>query len=558
MLDNTGRLLALTLYLPVLVLSPLVIRVIEARSRRLAVLFPLLCALLTPLLVVALALGPVRRLLPPSPDLSEWRRLILPAAWGGVIYGLALSRRSFRARLLVLALAVAITLAFISASSSWRSIREALPISSLIRVELEMLERKLVWVGLALLVVAAGAACQRARGRVGWISNGLEGIVLAIAVPILIHSPIFPARWETADIRRVYGARLEPNGDLIVEATWKRLVVQPGDNPSAATLVRHPGTTGWRCLYPGSLYPGSASPTNTDRILVQDERWWHLIFGEWNIVKILDLSSGAEETIRRADLRWATDPKWSQVRVEMALGPGRAWAVAEGNKLRGRLLSGDGFVRSLPQSAPLAWRVGSDLKLYFDANPLEAQRASPLLMTLDLGSGATSQLRLPKGCGFAGTSPNGQYVILAASHGRYLIDPRNRLSPIPAVHGQSSILVWREDGSPALVSLGKAASSVAQTLAGWESLREFRGKFFADATERGDSRRPMMIAILDHALTRITYVTTPYQSIQWLNDSIVFVEQARPYTENIVRYFPDSDRREELLSIPRPAEHSEP
>ena len=68
----------------------------------------------------------------------------------------------------------------------------------------------------------------------------------------------------------------------------------------------------------------------------------------------------------------------------------------------------------------------------------------------------------------------------------------------------------------------------------------------------------MMIAILDHALTRITYVTTPYPSIQWLNDSIIFVEQASPYTEKIVRYFPDSDRREELLSIPRPTEHSEP
>ena len=82
-----------------------------------------------------------------------------------------------------------------------------------------------------------------------------------------------------------------------------------------------------------------------------------------------------------------------------------------------------------------------------------------------------------------------------------------------------------------------------------------------------------MLAILDHALTRMTYVNTRYQAIQWLYDSMVFVvvEQdpssiplgdpdlsLRPYTEKVVRYFPDSDRREELLAIPRPAESSEP
>jgi hypothetical protein len=73
---------------------------------------------------------------------------------------------------------------------------------------------------------------------------------------------------------------------------------------------------------------------------------------------------------------------------------------------------------------------------------------------------------------------------------------------------------------------------------GWESLREFRGKFFADATAGGDSRRPIVTAILDHEFTRINYVHTRYRSIQWLEDSIVFVEQdpsSSLLTEKVVR-----------------------
>ena len=66
-----------------------------------------------------------------------------------------------------------------------------------------------------------------------------------------------------------------------------------------------------------------------------------------------------------------------------------------------------------------------------------------------------------------------------------------------------------------------------------------------------------MIAILDHALTRAIYVDTSYQGIQWLEDSIVFVERELS-RQTVVRYFPGHDRREDLLSIPTPPVDSEP
>lgn len=247
MLDQAGRSLALSLYLPVLALSPLLIWAIERRSKSPSAPFLILCSVLTPLLVVALRLGAVRNLLPPSPDVPQWREPLVPVMWGGVVYGLALSRRGIRARLLVVLIAAAVTLGFISVSSSWRTICDALPSSTFLRAALETLEAKLFGVGCVLLVAAAVAAWMRLRGRSGSVSAGLDAMVLAVAIPILLFSRVFPRKWDAAEIRGISLVRLEPNGDLILDAQWTQLSARPSETmPAVATLLRRSGAASQR------------------------------------------------------------------------------------------------------------------------------------------------------------------------------------------------------------------------------------------------------------------------------------------------------------------------
>jgi len=563
---------------PALLVTPVWVAALESRlggSRRgLAVLLaPLLPAVLVGLGLWAVSLLPSVRTgfvgeITVRPAVI--RELIPWLTLGGGAFGLASYRRRLLCRLGVLAIAALVALAAVNAWVQVVSYRDASAQSlELCTWDLTGLAwRGPLAAGLALAGIAIGVA--RRSGRIAGLSRGTTLGAYVIAVGVVLWGHGYPEVWSVDSIETIRSARLTPEGHLLLVVRPVRGVRLAGR--SEAVFLRRSGESELRavsmrrCLDLGTWGPGWSLGLDLRRVSVVEPATLTERLGGCLARRVMiDAASGQTEVLSRVWL-FAQGHRWLRPR----LGPGRSWEICnDAGDLWGSTVDGRRFEMRLDglhqaDMDPIA-EQGPRLTFLNHLCPDDQAGRGPhaaCVVTLDLSSGELTRRHAPftfyDRLNRARPERAGAFVVRTPFIGPkaepvdyFEIDADGGVSHLDPCPELWCLPFWQKDGkarlvdpSPVIEAVARAiGASVSRNAREVDTLREVGGRplvldFCGDLVQ------------LDPALTAAEVVSRKSWSVQWLDDSVLFCEEADG-GQRVVRYWPESRRRDVLFSLPR-------
>lgn len=573
--------------LPCLVLTPIVLARLDSRwPDTPAIAFRKVascCVLLVPfftLLPFAVAVERRRGYYDyPLHLVASFRTWLAPVVFAAVLYAVFQLHRSLPARIV---LAVSWSGLAAIAVHGW-------VLDQSFRVEASFRyhdTQPLVWkvpaVEVVVLLIAVLSTRRRMRGdRARWPLAAAGFGAFGVGAFVLMSPSRFPARWQNADIVGIGKARLTSGGDLALIARRARTgpneshfvySPRPGEGWSPgddAVVIRRSGRNDFECLSRRPIELPLATEADGSRVAVAEVTTpWRSFAGH--------LADGA---IIRTDSRETTTYPAAafpifrgrhSIPIAIAVpdlwGPARAWIASRGSwGVRGELMDGKAFSIGVDpdRGSESFWIHGRRVIGY--RNRCGAEQFSPCLESIDLSTGRLSRMPIAPAAAstVAAVAPDGSSVVLQqtpcplppeACLGRMSrFSPDGQPLPFEAwAAGEPAIVAWRRDNAPFLLrrDLFKRQAHGFDGRCGdyARELRQVGSRYFPVFDDRASHCANWGLLEVDPLEMTIRRVTGLLADSQLLSDSVLYVEN-QPAGQQVIRYWPDSGKREVLLEV---------
>ena len=524
----------------------------------------LVLAILTPPILVFLMSPVAYAVLPASPDIPELARVFSPAFAAAAIYGAALFERERRRRLAVFALAAIVLFAFRRVSAGHLFVWENWSRSQELQREMETLVQRVHLTGVILAGATAASAVLRAfRVRLRLAPDLV--VLLASGVWLFLPRP-WPATLPPSSLRKVFSPELHGE-DLYFWAYVEEAATRYHADDSVPHLLRlRAGETSAECLWPNSSGFKGKRESGGPRFVVQEHRWWYLLFGSASAYRIVDAGTGERETIFRDRLSAirgrSQDFPWPRV---VLAGPKKAWVFASVKGIEGRMETGRHFSIAEDSSSQMLWFQNGKLEAYL----LESHEQRAALISVDMKTGRVGRSTLPSGRVMSSPSGDRSLVSESVRHDDvqknvrwlrrlFFVDDQNLLELIDGWRQaeETGIVLWPRSGKPRV-------ATPAWILGSWprfDACQEIDGHCLAVepvGNNPSPGRFPELYRV-DLEAGKHEPLASFTGAIQWLDDSVVLAEVvlrtdavgATRARQRIIRYFPKDGRREILLALP--------
>jgi hypothetical protein len=564
---------ALFVFLPVLVLLPLGILLIERRGpsagRRVFSAVMLSQLLLLPAFPTWILTGDVLHKkaifnglvvsIPPA------LRAVLPlASIAASAFAVALSNRKSKQRLAVIA--VAATFFALTIISNRRMLCGGWSDAEIAAL---VLNAPLI---LAACLVRSSITLRKGTGGRS-LATELGSLVATAVATVLVLSPLDARRaWGQDELASFHGARLTPSGKLILfgrpkfwgRGIWGDAVLLSGvlSEPSLQSPLRARVTDRSKS---NDLFIDAIQPSD-NLALIEIAPLWKLLLGSLGRLEIFSISRHETVFARRMRSMWNLPVR------SLAGGPGRSWIVEDSaiDRLIGETVSG----------SPISIRAPCvNLRGQVAGNRFVAVGDRACVINVDLERGTATSQSLPAGATVASVQlkSDGRSAVIGLWQSNpptpggidyFLLDFKveHAWRAIGSSEGYRRNLASWSSGSQVTLLGGALPETCPRAGRGECTTRTIDGRTFIgpldsyyDAWWMGltypnrQSELPSYSSLAEFNLATGTrrIIATDAHDIQWLPDSIVFTEVTKK-NERVVRYWPGDERRETLFEIEIP------
>lgn len=559
--ERTSQVLVVSaLFLPALVLSPLLIALFQQR-RWTATRKVIGASLISAFLVVVGAVA-AWAVLPKLKEANKWLPFpslsgLLPAAIAGAcLFGITLLGERWVARLLTAFGAAFLLLATLHI---WIDhFHDPWFISS---ADIHSLEWKLPLLFAGSVPLAIFVARQSSDGRSK--SFGRFALVPFICCVAIFLAPFrFRELWDITEVGRVAGAHLAPNGDLFLLA-YKRGFendLSYGD----AVLVRAHDQTVLRCLSrrPFALSLSTAhgsplvSPDGQHVAMTEFATPWESLAGAHSYARIRSVDGKLAAVAARIPRENAPEEGRGD---RLVLGPSGSWALPMQSEIIGNLVDGNPFRVAVSGSSGgmRLWIFGNTLRIFRNVWS-DGGRAKLVDLSLESGILSDASIPLAEPAALTSVSPDGREMVVETflpSNGErqqaYWINGESQAKSLGAAT-RNQERRWRIPGAPAGSETVVWRQSGPIRVGGYADVRDVAGRLLA-LTVPGTHISASTLVELDETAFKITRILAgAIEQTQFLSDSVVYLQSARfgRKSYKVMRYWPATGRTVLLFATP--------